>query len=48
MHEPTTPRPGSGVREWVHVCERCGHEMEERSCKIVCLNCGYRRDCSDP
>jgi hypothetical protein len=31
-----------------HVCERCGEPMEERKCKILCRNCGYYRDCSDP
>ena len=36
------------VREWVHVCERCGERMEERKCKIICANCGLSRDCSDP
>lgn len=30
------------------MCERCGAEMVERHCKIVCPNCGYLRDCSDP
>lgn len=30
------------------VCERCGHEMYDRHCKVVCPNCGYLRDCSDP
>ena len=47
---PTVPpgRPRPGVREWVHVCERCGERMEERQCKIVCHNCGNFRDCSDP
>ena len=29
-------------------CEICGHRMSERHCKIVCPNCGYTRDCSDP
>lgn len=28
-------------------CDRCGHEMIERSCKIICPNCGHRFDCSD-
>jgi ribosomal protein L32 len=32
----------------LHVCERCGEPMEERKCKILCTNCGYYRDCSDP
>jgi carbonic anhydrase/acetyltransferase-like protein (isoleucine patch superfamily) len=29
-------------------CELCGGPVLERHCKIVCLNCGYQRDCSDP
>jgi rubrerythrin len=32
----------------VHHCELCGARMYEHNCKIVCPNCGYRRDCSDP
>jgi hypothetical protein len=31
-----------------HVCELCGTVMYDHSCKIVCPNCGYKRDCSDP
>jgi hypothetical protein len=38
----------SPVSEPAHVCERCGERMEERKCKIICGNCGYYRDCSDP
>jgi ribosomal protein L37E len=34
--------------EWIHICERCGERMEERKCKILCGNCGFARDCSDP
>lgn len=30
------------------VCELCGGPTYERHCKIVCLTCGYVRDCSDP
>jgi hypothetical protein len=29
-------------------CEICGTEMFGAHCKLVCPNCGYRRDCSDP
>jgi hypothetical protein len=32
----------------VHECEICGTVMYDHSCKIVCPNCGYKRDCSDP
>jgi uncharacterized Zn finger protein (UPF0148 family) len=30
-----------------HICDICGHPMITRQCKIICLNCGYRWDCSD-
>jgi uncharacterized Zn finger protein (UPF0148 family) len=30
-----------------YVCDICGHPMITRHCKIICLNCGYRWDCSD-
>ena len=29
-------------------CEVCGTEMYGLHCKLICPNCGYRRDCSDP
>ncbi len=29
------------------ICDRCGHKMAERNCKITCPNCGNRFDCSD-
>ena len=30
------------------VCDLCGGATLERHCKIICLNCGFQRDCSDP
>jgi len=39
-------RPGPQVKDQ-YICDRCGAPMIERSCKIVCLNCGHRFDCSD-
>jgi len=31
------------------LCEVCGGVMRYvAACKILCANCGYRRDCSDP
>jgi uncharacterized Zn finger protein (UPF0148 family) len=30
-----------------YVCDRCGHDMFELSCKVICPNCGSRFDCSD-
>lgn len=31
----------------VYICDRCGHEMHEKNCKVSCPNCGNRFDCSD-
>lgn len=48
-------RPGTDRRERVEsppypepVCEVCETPMYGLHCKIVCPNCGYKRDCSDP
>jgi hypothetical protein len=30
------------------VCWCCGGRTLKRHCKIVCVNCGFMRDCSDP
>ncbi|HEV8472477.1 MAG TPA: hypothetical protein VGR82_06850 [Methylomirabilota bacterium] len=47
MDQPATSRrPGGG--ESTRTCARCGEAMEERKCKIVCANCGFYHDCSDP
>ena len=37
-----------GVTLFLLVCDICGGHMMEQKCKIICLNCGYTRDCSDP
>lgn len=29
-------------------CWLCGAAVEKRQCKIICLSCGFTRDCSDP
>jgi hypothetical protein len=29
-------------------CDLCGSPMRETHCKLVCDQCGYMRDCSDP
>ncbi len=46
--ETFTPPEGliSSVRRR-YFCDCCGHEMFERNCKIICVHCGYRLDCSD-
>ncbi len=34
-------------KKHVYLCDRCGFEMMEKNCKVVCPNCGSRYDCSD-
>jgi predicted metal-dependent hydrolase len=34
-------------RQRLYICDRCGHEMIEKNCKVTCPNCGNRFDCSD-
>ncbi len=29
-------------------CDICGVVMYEHACELICPNCGYIRDCSDP
>ncbi len=40
--------PGGGDRETTFRCDLCGGPMLDRHCKLLCLQCGYQRDCSDP
>jgi hypothetical protein len=41
--------PGEAAEDESHgTCELCGGPTLERHCKILCLTCGYQRDCSDP
>jgi hypothetical protein len=50
--QPTPSASGSPFRlrelPTEHVCDCCGTVMFDHNCKIVCPNCGYKRDCSDP
>jgi rubrerythrin len=54
MEEKTSPltaqaetEPPVTADQHEYVCDRCGSEMIERNCKVVCPNCGNRFDCSD-
>lgn len=29
-------------------CDICDFPAVEIHCKVICTNCGYTRDCSDP
>jgi predicted metal-dependent hydrolase len=40
-------KPVSWSEKRVYTCDRCGHEMYEKNCKVTCPNCGNRFDCSD-
>ncbi|MEE9555078.1 MAG: hypothetical protein V3W18_12345 [candidate division Zixibacteria bacterium] len=32
----------------VYRCDVCDKPMLERNCNLICINCGYTRDCTDP
>ncbi len=40
-------KPISWTKRHIYICDRCGHEMYEKNCKVTCPNCGNRFDCSD-
>ena len=37
----------STPKKRIFLCDRCGFEMVEKNCKVICKNCGNRFDCSD-
>ena len=41
------PAGGSGDAAGI-TCSLCGSPVLERHCKLICVRCGYERDCSDP
>lgn len=43
MYQPIAPTPPAPALE----CDRCGHVMLARNCKVECRNCGRIIDCSD-
>ncbi len=40
--------PGPVPPPHAAVCDLCGSVMRESHCKLICDQCGYTRDCSDP
>ncbi len=42
------PAPPSEAAEEVYLCDLCGAVMLNLHCKLICEQCGYKRDCSDP
>jgi hypothetical protein len=44
----TTPAEPTQPADDDRLCWVCGGPTEDRHCKIVCRDCGFTRDCSDP
>lgn len=42
------PARDEGLSRTGFRCDLCGGPMLDRHCKLLCLRCGYQRDCSDP
>jgi rubrerythrin len=45
--KPVQWRGIQSQKQHIYICDRCGHEMIEKNCKVTCPNCGNRFDCSD-
>jgi uncharacterized protein len=45
--KPVKWQEGQTEQKHTYICDRCGHEMYEKNCKVTCPNCGNRFDCSD-
>ena len=43
-----TGAPRRGAPKPSFTCTICGAVMDDIHCKLICPNCGYTRDCSDP
>jgi hypothetical protein len=45
---PITPAgAGTDAGEYWRWCPRCGQELENRKCKLICTRCHYFMSCSD-
>jgi len=44
---PPAREAAARVVELERTCPRCGHEMTERKCKLLCARCGFYLSCSD-
>lgn len=47
LFKPIAWKENQDSQKRVYICDRCGHEMLEKNCKVTCPNCGNRFDCSD-
>jgi predicted metal-dependent hydrolase len=45
--KPVRWEESQAQKKRTYICDRCGHEMYEKNCKVTCPNCGNRFDCSD-
>lgn len=42
------PRETAKPGEKIYWCDLCGAPMLDFHCKLICRQCGFKRDCSDP
>jgi 8-oxo-dGTP diphosphatase len=54
VHQPPPDAPAPTAFQPIYkpkddtYCWMCGGPVDKRHCKIICLSCGFTRDCSDP
>jgi hypothetical protein len=46
--DPADDKFPDGTTESDRHCWVCNGDTAYRNCKIICKNCGFTRDCSDP
>jgi NADH pyrophosphatase NudC (nudix superfamily) len=42
-----SPAPLEAESEYWRWCPRCGHELHNEKCKLICPRCHYFLSCSD-
>ncbi|HEV8244088.1 MAG TPA: hypothetical protein VGQ07_08840 [Nitrospirales bacterium] len=48
LHNEANPPSQSPSASPGELCDICGCPMLDVHCKLICRNCGFMRDCSDP
>lgn len=46
--DASVPRAVDGSGAGGCLCDLCAATMYDFHCRLICPNCGYQRDCSDP
>jgi hypothetical protein len=48
LSESAEGRVPAQTEKQIYLCDLCEVPMLNLHCKLICEQCGYKRDCSDP